>query len=194
MDGAAYQPSTPSPNGLARDLSLQSMRAAAARINDDAHHARRHARSRRSAHPGSGLSRHRWARRGLWGAETVMDFSRRSMLAGAGGHSWLRSVKASGPFEANWDSDLALSHARLPTPSSASGPIGAARVPEFGDWYGRLMYVQGSPFYARTRDLWHRARWALLIIGRWRAEAFDPEALLDLYQAAVHRLHGEPSR
>jgi alpha-L-fucosidase len=62
-------------------------------------------------------------------------------------------------------------------------------VPEFGDWYGRLMYVQGNTFYEHhVRTYGHPSRFGFMeLINRWRAENWDPEGLLDLYQAAGAR-------
>ena len=62
-------------------------------------------------------------------------------------------------------------------------------VPEAGDWYGRLMYVQGHPAYDHhLRTYGHPSRTGFLdIIGRWKAEAWQPEALVDLYRKAGAR-------
>ena len=59
-------------------------------------------------------------------------------------------------------------------------------VPEFGDWYGRLMYVQGSPFYQHhLQHYGHPAdRGFLEIEGAWKADQWDPEALIALYKKA----------
>jgi len=59
-------------------------------------------------------------------------------------------------------------------------------VPEAGDWYGRLMYVQGQPSYQHHLTHYgHPAdRGFLEIEGAWKAEAWDPEALIALYKKA----------
>ena len=59
-------------------------------------------------------------------------------------------------------------------------------VPEFGDWYGRLMYVQGNPFYQHHLEHYgHPADHGFIEIeGAWKAEAWDPEALIALYKKA----------
>jgi len=59
-------------------------------------------------------------------------------------------------------------------------------VPEMGDWYGRLMYVQGHPHYEHhVRTYGHPSRTGFLdIIGRWKAEEWQPEYLLRRYQKA----------
>lgn len=61
--------------------------------------------------------------------------------------------------------------------------------PEAGDWYGRQMYQQGNRVYDH-----HRARYGhpadsgfLDIIGTWKAEAWDPTALVRRYKAAGAR-------
>ena len=62
-------------------------------------------------------------------------------------------------------------------------------VPEAGDWYGRLMYVQGHPAYAHhLRTYGHPADTGFLdLIGRWRAERWDPDALVARYARAGAR-------
>jgi len=59
-------------------------------------------------------------------------------------------------------------------------------VPEFGDWYGRLMYMQGSPFYDHhLRTYGHPSRFGFMeFIPRWRAEKWQPETLVAKYKAA----------
>lgn len=62
-------------------------------------------------------------------------------------------------------------------------------VPEAGDWYGRLMYIQGHPMYEHhLKNFGHPADTGFLdIIGRWRAEAWDPAYLMRRYKAAGAR-------
>ncbi len=59
-------------------------------------------------------------------------------------------------------------------------------VPEFGDWYGRLMYVQGHPAYDHhLRTYGHPARFGFKdLIPLWKADRFDPAALVRRYKAA----------
>ena len=59
-------------------------------------------------------------------------------------------------------------------------------VPEAGDWYGRLMYVQGQPTYDHhLKHYGHPADHGFLEIeGAWKAEAWEPEALIALYKKA----------
>lgn len=62
-------------------------------------------------------------------------------------------------------------------------------VPEAGDWYGRLMYVQGSRAYQHHVRTWgHPSRSGFLdVIGRWKAEAWNPEDLLTRFRKAGAR-------
>ena len=66
--------------------------------------------------------------------------------------------------------------------------------PEAGDWYGRLMYVQGQPAYAHHLEHYgHPSRTGFIdIIGKWKAEHWDPAYLLDRYRKAGRPLfHGD---
>lgn len=62
-------------------------------------------------------------------------------------------------------------------------------VPEFGDWYGRKMYQQGDPFYDHhLKTYGHPADTGFMEIeNRWKAESWDPAALIDLYKRAGAR-------
>jgi alpha-L-fucosidase len=62
-------------------------------------------------------------------------------------------------------------------------------VPEYGDWYGRKMYVQGDPFYEHHRRTYgHPSRFGFIeLIGRWRAERWEPQALTALFRRAGAR-------
>lgn len=62
-------------------------------------------------------------------------------------------------------------------------------VPEAGDWYGRLMYVQGHPAYDHhVRTYGHPADTGFIdLIGRWRAERWQPDALVRRYARAGAR-------
>jgi alpha-L-fucosidase len=99
---------------------------------------------------------------------------------------------AAGPFRPTWES-LAAGYRTPDWFREAKFGIwshwGPQCVPEFGDWYGRQMYMQGNPFYAHhLRTYGHPSRTGFIdIIGRWKAEAFDPEDLLDRFQAAGAR-------
>ena len=68
--------------------------------------------------------------------------------------------------------------------------------PEFGDWYARLLYIQGrqpwqqgeTPYENHLRRYGHPSRTGFLdIIGEWKAEAWQPEDLLNRYVKAGAR-------
>ncbi|HET8656440.1 MAG TPA: alpha-L-fucosidase [Longimicrobiaceae bacterium] len=131
-----------------------------------------------------------------------MSISRREFLwrgvgaavglgAGAG---WPRAARAAaagsveGPFEPTWES---LAAYRTPdwfrdAKFGIWAHWGPQCVPERGDWYARNMYRQGEPQYED-----HLARYGhpsksgfKEIIHLWRAERWDPEHLVGLYERA----------
>jgi alpha-L-fucosidase len=59
-------------------------------------------------------------------------------------------------------------------------------VPEYGDWYGRLMYQQGNSYYDHhLKHYGHPADTGFMEIENlWKAEHWDPEHLIGLYKAA----------
>lgn len=68
--------------------------------------------------------------------------------------------------------------------------------PEFGDWYARLMYLQGrqpwqsgeTPYEHHLKHYGHPSRTGFIdIIGQWKAQAWDPEYLLGRYVKAGAR-------
>jgi alpha-L-fucosidase len=60
---------------------------------------------------------------------------------------------------------------------------GPQAVPRSGDWYARWMYVPGHPHYAHhLKNYGHPSEFGYKdVIGLWKAEKFDPDALMDLY-------------
>lgn len=62
-------------------------------------------------------------------------------------------------------------------------------VPEFGDWYGRRMYMQGDATYAHhVATYGHPSESGFIdMIGRWRAEKWDPRDLMARYVKAGAR-------
>lgn len=62
-------------------------------------------------------------------------------------------------------------------------------VPEMGDWYARNMYIQGNWQYEHhVRTYGHPTQTGFMEMqNRWKAEHWDPEALLDLYAKAGAR-------
>ena len=66
---------------------------------------------------------------------------------------------------------------------------GPQSVPMFGDWYARNMYIQGTPQYEyHIRHYGHPSRFGYKdICALWKAERFEPEALIDKYYRAGAR-------
>jgi alpha-L-fucosidase len=62
-------------------------------------------------------------------------------------------------------------------------------VPEQGDWYARLMYQQGEPAYEHhLKHYGHPSRFGFMEIDHlWKAEAWEPERLMELYRNAGAR-------
>ncbi|MFL6626974.1 MAG: alpha-L-fucosidase [Vitreoscilla sp.] len=62
-------------------------------------------------------------------------------------------------------------------------------VPEMGDWYARNMYLQGNWQYEHhVRTYGHPTQVGFMEMqNRWKAEHWDPDALLDLYVKAGAR-------
>ncbi|NBB52488.1 alpha-L-fucosidase [Rhizobium sp. CRIBSB] len=129
-----------------------------------------------------------------------MNVSRRGLMGAGVALPALSSLSAcaplpdgsAGPFRADWDS--LIGGYRTPdwfrdAKFGIWSHWGPQCVPEFGDWYGRQMYIQGNPFYDHhLANYGHPSRTGFLdIIGRWKGEAWDPEGLLDLFQAAGAR-------
>jgi alpha-L-fucosidase len=59
-------------------------------------------------------------------------------------------------------------------------------VPERGDWYARLMYMQGSDAYNyHVKTYGHPSRVGFMQIDHlWKADAWDPARLIELYRRA----------
>ncbi len=59
-------------------------------------------------------------------------------------------------------------------------------VPEDGDWYARNMYIQGTPQYEfHLKAYGHPSQFGYKdICHLWKAEKWDPEALIKLYKSA----------
>ena len=114
-----------------------------------------------------------------------------------------------GPFEPTWDSLRAY---RCPewfrdAKLGIWSHWGPQSVPMYGDWYAQHMYEEGSPQYRyHLRQYGHPSQFGYKdVIALWKAERFDPEALMRLYvdagaryfvaQAAHHdNFHNWPSR
>ncbi|MFL6630868.1 MAG: alpha-L-fucosidase [Massilia sp.] len=95
---------------------------------------------------------------------------------------------AAGPFAPTWDS-----LAKYQTPDwfrNAKFGIwahwGPQCEPEHGDWYARGMYEEGSAHYRyHVEKYGHPSKFGFKdVIHQWKAERWDPEALLALYKKA----------
>jgi alpha-L-fucosidase len=66
---------------------------------------------------------------------------------------------------------------------------GPQAVPRYGDWYARLMYIPGTSQYKHHLENYgHPSENGFKdIIELWKAEKFDPEALMKLYAKAGAR-------
>jgi alpha-L-fucosidase len=96
---------------------------------------------------------------------------------------------AGGPFDPNWESLISGYQAPEWYRDAKFGlwaHWGPQCVPEAGDWYARQMYMQGNGQYEHhLKHYGHPADTGFMdILPTWKAERFDPEALLDLYKKA----------
>ncbi len=95
---------------------------------------------------------------------------------------------ADGPFKAQWDS---LKQYKVPdwfrdAKFGIWAHWSAQCVPEQGDWYARNMYIQGerqNGYHVRTYG--HPSEFGFMEIDhRWKAENWDPAALIARYKKA----------
>ena len=121
---------------------------------------------------------------------------RRSFLAGAlvaGASSRALALApaatARGPVELTWNSLVA--HYRYPdwfrdAKFGIWSHWGAQSVPEQGDWYGRLLYMQGHPSYEHhLKTYGHPADTGMMDVQNlWKADKWDPQALMQRYVKA----------
>ena len=99
---------------------------------------------------------------------------------------------AAGPFQPNWESLTAnyqcpewFRDAKL----GIWAHWGAQCVPEEGDWYARNIYMQRHKQHAaHLAKYGHPADFGFMeIINLWKADRWDPDALMDLYLKAGAR-------
>ncbi len=121
-----------------------------------------------------------------------MPFNRRDFLrAGIAGLAapWAAAHAAAGTaFEPTWPS---LANYRVPewfrdAKFGIWAHWSAQCVPERGDWYARLMYLQGDPFYDyHVKTYGHPSRFGFMEIDNlWKAERWEPAQLMRLYRKA----------
>ena len=98
---------------------------------------------------------------------------------------------AEGPFEPTWQS---LQSFQCPEWFRAAklgfwAHWGPQAVPMYGDWYARNMYLEGSDKYRfHWRTYGHPSKFGFKdICAAWKAENFDPDALMQQYQQAGAR-------
>lgn len=127
-----------------------------------------------------------------------MTFSRRETLgvfgvagaAGAlGGAGPVMARPAAGPFTADWASLIGGYRAPDWFRDAKFGMWAhwsAQCVPEEGDWYAREMYRQGTRANtAHVAKYGHPSKFGFMEIENlWKAERWQPERLIDLYQRA----------
>ena len=99
-----------------------------------------------------------------------------------------RSI-ARGPFQPSWES--LTQNYRVPdwfrdAKFGIWAHWSAQCVPEQGDWYARQMYIQGNPVYEHhVKTYGHPATFGFMELDHlWRAERWEPEKLMALYQRA----------
>ncbi|MEO5681527.1 MAG: alpha-L-fucosidase [Chitinophagaceae bacterium] len=95
---------------------------------------------------------------------------------------------AKGPFQPNWNS---LQQYSVPdwfrdAKFGIWAHWGPQCQPEFGDWYARSMYIEGSRQYKYHIEKYgHPSKFGFKdVIHTWKAEKWNPEQLLALYKRA----------
>ena len=112
-----------------------------------------------------------------------------AIAAGWQATSSAQRVIARGPFEPTWES-LTRNY-RVPewfrdAKFGIWAHWSAQCVPEQGDWYARRMYLQGDSAYDyHVKTYGHPSTFGFMEIDNlWKAERWDPEALMRLYARA----------
>lgn len=121
-----------------------------------------------------------------------MTIGRRRFLAGAAGLAGAGVATAAAPVDPNWSTIRDVFRHPDWFRDAKFGiwaHWSAQCVPEAGDWYGRLMYQQGHSAYDHhLKTYGHPADTGFMEIeNRWKAERWDPAALIDLYKRAGAR-------
>lgn len=96
---------------------------------------------------------------------------------------------ASGPFEPTWESLSQYDQAPEWFRDAKFGiwaHWGPQSQPEQGDWYAREMYMEGSAKYKwHVENYGHPSEFGFKdVINLWKADKWDPVALMDLYKRA----------
>jgi alpha-L-fucosidase len=120
----------------------------------------------------------------------MLNLSRRQLVAGSAALAAGR-LRASppAPVQPTWES--LSQHFRSPdwfrdAKLGLWAHWGPQCVPEWGDWYARKMYQQGSPFYEHhLKTYGHPSRHGFIdFIGQWRADKWDPQRLVQRFKQA----------
>lgn len=98
---------------------------------------------------------------------------------------------AAGPFSPNWNS---LSNYKTPewfrnAKFGIWAHWGPQCEPEYGDWYAREMYMEGSRQYKyHTEKYGHPSKFGFKdVINEWKADKWDPAQLVSMYKNAGAR-------
>ncbi len=95
---------------------------------------------------------------------------------------------ADGPFMPNWNSlqQYAVPDWFRDAKFGIWAHWGPQCQPEYGDWYARSMYIEGSSVYKYHLNKYgHPSKFGFKdVINEWKAEAWNPEQLLELYKRA----------
>src|SRR5687768_8337538 len=127
--------------------------------------------------------------------QAILSGSAAALLAG----SRPATAAESGPFTADWQS-LYSGYRHPEWFRDAKLGIwahwGPQCQPGFGDWYGRLMYIQGrfpwiqgkTAYEHHVETYGHPSQVGFIdLIGQWKAENWDPDYLVRKYAAAGAR-------
>lgn len=100
----------------------------------------------------------------------------------------LKAPYAAGPFQPSWDS---LTQYQVPewfrdAKFGMWAHWGPQCQPEYGDWYARGMYQEGSSQYKyHVQKYGHPSKFGFKdVIHEWKAENWEPEELIGLYKKA----------
>jgi alpha-L-fucosidase len=131
-----------------------------------------------------------------------LGITRREILVGSGAATLARpsfAQASAGPVSPTWES--LASHYRVPewfrdAKFGIWAHWGPQCQPEWGDWYARLMYVTGrqpwfppeSAYEHHLKHYGHPSRTGFIdVIGKWKAEKWQPEHLIRRYAKAGAR-------
>jgi alpha-L-fucosidase len=132
------------------------------------------------------LTRREFVARSALGAAAALTAPLLPSCASAGGRG--ATTEVTGPFQPTWAS-LAQYHAPAWFRDAKLGiwaHWGPQCQPERGDWYARQMYQEGSDDYKdHVARYGHPSKSGFKdVIHEWKAESWDPEALVAFYQSA----------